>query len=692
MSFAAPFFLYLLPLAGLPVVFHLMMKEKRVQMTFPSFLFFYATDPKVSSRRKLRERILLILRVLFILLLLLALSRPVIDWFKMENDEVALAVVVDNSASMRMLGPNNQTKLDIAREGARSLVKSVKKGSQVGLYLGVEDFSMNAEGLSSNSNNFYASLEQVQNTDARARFDVTLRKALGDLRESPSNLALALHVFTDLQTHEWEGEVWNLPETNRPVRVVIHSIPTAGEKVDNAVLESVSLPEGLVLSGQNMVLTANLRNDSNRPLSLQLNTENNQHETTNQTVMLDPKSSKTVELSLTPREEGLHWFRVWLEGDQFVADNQVVVGLRSLPMQKVVLVGQASDYGLLPKLISPTGNGNHTSLLPIFVPAEKLISSIGEKPALVILHWENLGKVSAAFPALENYVREGGGLFIVSSTQGGSGNQFPSWLTVRPTALENFAAPRRLLIKDRMNSLWGEFRRARGGIPPMVFSVRKHNALTLSGEEISQLMTTIDGKNLLTTQTLGEGRITCAGFAMTPQWSSVATDPSGIAMILMYQAATSSLGDSASVQSVVAGESLQGPMFKSQEVKLTPFYGDHLDVTLPPSRLPPFPRSGVFLIDDGGQQTCVSVFPSGTEGRAAFTSSNDKLSGLGEQDYEIEELKDYNQLEKRLLANQAGVALIVPLLLLAVLVWTIESVYANWPKRARMMSHQEVAS
>lgn len=692
MSFAAPFFLYLLPLAGLPVVFHLMMKEKRTQMTFPSFLFFYATDPRVSSRRKLRERILLILRVLFIFLLLCALSRPVLDWFKMENDEVALAVVVDNSASMRMLGPNNQTKLDIAREGARSLVKSMKKGSQVGLYLGVEDSSMNTDGLSSNSNSFYASLEQVKNTDARARFDVTLRKALSDLRESPTHLALALHVFTDLQTHEWEGNVWNLPDTNRPVRIVIHSIPTPGGAMVNAVLESVSLPEGLVLTGQNMVLTANLRNDSDRSLSLQLNTENNQHETTNQTVVLEPKSSKTVELGLTPREEGLHWFRVWLEGDQFAADNQIVVGLRSLPMQKVLLVGQASDYGLLPKLISPTGNGSHTSLLPIFVPVENLVSSIEKKPALVILHWENLAEVSAAFPALERYVREGGGLFIVSSSKGRCGDRFPSWLTVRPSALENLTAPRRLLIKDRMNSLWGEFRRSRGGIPPMVFSIRKYNELTISGGDISQLMTTIDGKNLLTTQTLGDGRITCAGFALTPEWSSVPTDPSGIAMILMYQVATSSLGDTATVLSLVAGESLQGTTFKSQEVKLAPFYGDNLAMTLPPSRLPPFPRSGVYLIDDGGQQMSVSVFPSSTEGHAVFTSPNDKLGGLGDHEYDIDQLNDYNQLEKKLLANQAGIPLIVPLLLLAVLVWTMESVYANWPKRARLMSQEEVAS
>ena len=78
MSFAGVSFLYLLPLAALPVLFHFMLRQRKRPMVFSTLMFLKRTDPKLNSRRKLQELLLLLLRVLLILLILLALSRPMI--------------------------------------------------------------------------------------------------------------------------------------------------------------------------------------------------------------------------------------------------------------------------------------------------------------------------------------------------------------------------------------------------------------------------------------------------------------------------------------------------------------------------------------------------------------------------------------------------------------------------------------
>ena len=52
MIFAAPMFLYLLPAAGLPILFHFFLKQKKRQILFPTLMFFYRTDPRMNARRK----------------------------------------------------------------------------------------------------------------------------------------------------------------------------------------------------------------------------------------------------------------------------------------------------------------------------------------------------------------------------------------------------------------------------------------------------------------------------------------------------------------------------------------------------------------------------------------------------------------------------------------------------------------
>ena len=64
MIFGASTFLYLLPLAGLPILFHFMLKLKKRQVVFSTLMFLRRTDPRLNSRRKIQQWLLLLLRML----------------------------------------------------------------------------------------------------------------------------------------------------------------------------------------------------------------------------------------------------------------------------------------------------------------------------------------------------------------------------------------------------------------------------------------------------------------------------------------------------------------------------------------------------------------------------------------------------------------------------------------------------
>ena len=73
----ATLFLYLLPLAALPVAFHLLMRRQRKTVLFSTRMFFDSMQPRLSFHRKFREPLLLAARTLLLLFLLLALGPSV---------------------------------------------------------------------------------------------------------------------------------------------------------------------------------------------------------------------------------------------------------------------------------------------------------------------------------------------------------------------------------------------------------------------------------------------------------------------------------------------------------------------------------------------------------------------------------------------------------------------------------------
>ncbi|MFC1637156.1 VWA domain-containing protein, partial [Planctomycetota bacterium] len=125
MIFSAPIFLTLLPTAGLPVLFHLFLKQKKRQILFPTLMFFYRTDPRLNSRRKIHQWLLLLMRVLLIAFILLALSRPSFQSTAPLGGTISVVAIVDNSGSMSETVGDDKTKLELAVEGTRKLISSL---------------------------------------------------------------------------------------------------------------------------------------------------------------------------------------------------------------------------------------------------------------------------------------------------------------------------------------------------------------------------------------------------------------------------------------------------------------------------------------------------------------------------------------------------------------------------------------
>ncbi len=137
MTFIHGYLLGGLLLVGVPVLLHLIMRQKPRHLQFPAFRFL--RQRHLINRRKLRLQhlLLLLLRMGVIAALCLALARPrvaaerVAALFNSERP-VAAVLIFDTSPSMEYSAAG-QTRLEEAKQRARELLDEMDAGSQIAL-------------------------------------------------------------------------------------------------------------------------------------------------------------------------------------------------------------------------------------------------------------------------------------------------------------------------------------------------------------------------------------------------------------------------------------------------------------------------------------------------------------------------------------------------------------------------------
>lgn len=129
--------LFLAALAGLgiPVVIHLLLKRKTERVRFSTIRFFEPQDLQSSSRRKLRNLLLLSLRLLILALLVLAFARPFLPTGSASPGSrrpKQVVVVLDESLSLQAVD-DGAPRWAPAVQAARDALKPLQAGDRAAL-------------------------------------------------------------------------------------------------------------------------------------------------------------------------------------------------------------------------------------------------------------------------------------------------------------------------------------------------------------------------------------------------------------------------------------------------------------------------------------------------------------------------------------------------------------------------------
>jgi hypothetical protein len=697
MIFSAATFLYLLPLAGLPILFHLILRQKKRTLVFSTLMFFHRVDPKLNTRRQIREWLLLAMRVLMIALLLLALARPSLRSAVGRGGKLSLVALVDNSGSMSAGSINGDlTKLECAKEGARKLLSSLEPDTDAALVLLVDDPVVGVpELLSADRAALLKCLDRINSTEASGDAHRALTRAFDLLHKSTAQGGV-VHVFTDLQQVEWAENAKRLEAREDRVHVYLHKIGTSPTPRANVAVTGVQLPAQRILVGQPYEVGLSLHNNSDLPAQVRVNCLNGQGARSTQNISLQKQEIATVRLPVTVNEQGYHWLKAWVEGDGFAADNTAGIGLFCEGTGTVLFVGQPREFGVLPMAISPSGHGQLTGLVTKFSSSIQDVGwasahadgseAVGQeqhglKPILLVITWGALAAAGSNPTELTKYIEGGGNLLIVPSLLPGSDTstiQAPAWLGVGVHAREAYKTGVRLALLGRDDPFWRQIEQVIGDVsaePVAVYAFCPLEAPT----GVTPLLGAGTKKIILAHKVVGKGNIFASGIAFSPRWSTLPL--SGLGVVMAQRMAVCSVPARAltetpggvttnGILSLVAGE--RPPALPGEgDTQIVSLSGDALEWKGRPTDLPAFPRTGVYLATTGNQKCCLAVRSSSREGELGFVEST-SVPALGPISHTVlpfDAQTNYTQYH----AGQARVReLYVPLLLLATLAVLVE--------------------
>lgn len=425
--------LFLLGILGvaLPILIHLMGRRKAPPYRFSAIDFILRSQKRIEARFKLQNLFLLFLRAGVILLIALALAKPLL-----QEKGAALAsmdtpssnvFVIDNSLSM-----NYQIKegplIEKAKLWARGLIHSLSpydEGCVLAIYPPSDQSFL--PGPTSDKGQLLGSLERIEPSFCSAPLSPSLGKALLLLKGSKKELK-RIFLFTDLTKNSWR-ETQKLVDAFKEESVLLHIIDTTtGQMLPNLAITTLESSYDWTKKDGKVHLKATIHNFSDTPTKNLLvkvvwGDKPEGMAVAQGFLNLPPHSQGVKEFFLDPPEEAIHWGYVEIIArtseqaptlhDGLVVDNLRYFTLPSIKDISVLVIDGSPSIHLykcesfyLERALNPTRLIRSCIKPTVVIPQE--IHSVNFKDFdMVIL--ANVGELPPPKVAeLNGYVKEGG--------------------------------------------------------------------------------------------------------------------------------------------------------------------------------------------------------------------------------------------------------------------------------------------
>lgn len=420
--FLNPWALTGLAAVGLPVLIHLLNRHRAVTIEWGAMVLLRRIMTLRSRQIRLEDILLMLLRCLVILLVVLAVSRPVTRWAGIvRKPEVGMVVAVDASMSMAHR-TGLESRFDQALARTREIVRNLEPGAPVTLVLLGNHPRVLLRNTGYDAGRFERALRESKPFDE----PVNLERCLPELASLLSDIkapARELYVVTDGQTTTW-GKLSaetreEMAEIHRLGRMFLATVDCPGSR--NLAVTRLGPAAGLLRVGSLVRYEAEIRNFSPDPednveVSLVVDDQVVEKRFVGR---LGPGEVVSVSLYTVLTREGILRVSVRLGDDPLPDDNAAYAVIHVRRTVRVLCVdGEPSDRphggaaAYVSTALAPNSLAHSESTVEVETVPWLNLAAMRFRDYDVVVLADVPDLVPEAAAALRNFVEQGGGLIF----------------------------------------------------------------------------------------------------------------------------------------------------------------------------------------------------------------------------------------------------------------------------------------
>lgn len=400
MNFLFPTFLIGLAAIAIPIIIHLFNFRKYKKVYFTNVQFLKELKQESDSKSKLKEWLILAMRILAIACLVFAFAQPFIPGkSKTTQGEKAISIYIDNSFSMESTNKKG-TLLENAKEYATEIVNTFNASDKFQLL--TNDFEGKHQRFVSKED-FIEQLNEVKISSATKSLNDVLKRQQ-DFLQNSSSKNKRIFLLSDFQKN-----TSNFNKSDVDTSIVVSCIPIASSEVSNVYIDSVWFETPIQQFGTQQIVHAIIINKSAKDIengTLKLFINNTQVSLSSFNVSAGNK--KDASISFTVKTKGINKGVLKIEDYPITYDDDFYFSFNAqTTINALVINGKESKTA-----------GNFKSLMQndsLFVYQENNESSIDysvfSKTNIIVLN-ELSTLTSGLTSELQKFVSIGGSLVV----------------------------------------------------------------------------------------------------------------------------------------------------------------------------------------------------------------------------------------------------------------------------------------
>jgi uncharacterized membrane protein len=415
MIFLNPAVLFGLLAASIPVLIHLLNLKKLKKIDFSTLSFLKELQKNKIRKLKLKQWLLLALRVLIILFVVTAFARPALKGLALGGTTSAAKTtavfILDNTFSMSAVDANG-SYFNQAKQTILDLIKNLQQGDEAALVL-MADQGNDVIKPTLNISEF---IKQVKNADI-SYSSGTVNHALiraAEILDKSNNFNKEIYLLSDFQQGRLiEGK--SFPDLSRLLndKIKLYTFNYSGKDIYNLGIDDLKLNTQIFEKGKPVSFNTVVTNYSAQPadntvVSLFIGGERSAQ----QSISLSPGESRIITMQASAKSTGYIDAVAELEDDDIIYDDKRYANFY-IPDQIPVAIfyDNENDIKFIETALGLTESGS----IKLTVKNLNQISSLdlSQFDAVVIVGSKGISNIES----LKSYVENGGGLFLMPGEQ-----------------------------------------------------------------------------------------------------------------------------------------------------------------------------------------------------------------------------------------------------------------------------------